>query len=162
MERRRELSLLNLFFCLLVIFIHVSSWTLNVMDRQTIAYVGLLIPWRLSAFVVQGFLFLSGAKLFLADKPFSYRHFLCRRAAKLLPGYLFFIAVYELYFIKHFGYTFSFRALAEYVFLGTLCAHFYYLIVLAQFYLLMPLWRLLVRRCPPVARLRFGASDRSL
>lgn len=150
MERRRELSFLNLLFCMLVIFIHVSSWTLSAMDRSSLAYIGLLVPWRLSAFVVQGFLFLSGVKLFLSEKPFSYGKFLCGRAKKLLPGYLFFIAVYYLYFIRHFGYTFSFRDLGEYVFLGTLCSHFYYLIALAQFYLLMPLWRFLLDRCRPI------------
>lgn len=145
-KRKNELSFMNIIMCLLVIFIHISSWTLPDMDRESIKYTALLVPWRLSAFVVQGFLFLSGLKLFSSDKPFSYPRFIKGRFFKVYIPYLLWIAVYYAYFIGIGWYKFSLRDTVEYVALGTLCSHFYYVVIAMQFYLLIPLFRLLVNK----------------
>lgn len=147
-KRKTELSMMNIIMCLLVIFVHIASWTIGSMDKESVKYIFLLVPWRLSAFVVQGFLFLSGVKLFSAAKPFSYGRFLFGRLIKICLPYLLWVGVYYAYFIGIGWYTFSWSDLAEYVFLGTLCSHFYYIIIAMQFYLLMPFWRFLLDRVP--------------
>mgnify|MGYP004515085305 CR=1 FL=1 len=83
-KRKSEIALFSLLMCVLVIFIHVTSWTLTAMDRTSVKYLLLLFPWRLSAFVVQGFVFLSGVRLFLSEKPFAYGRFLRGRVRR--PG----------------------------------------------------------------------------
>ncbi len=143
-KRKAELSAMNILMCLLVIFIHIASWTIGGMDKTSVKFVFLLVPWRLSAFVVQGFLFLSGVKLFASQKPFHYGKFLFGRVKSILVPYLLWVGLYYAYFIAIGWYTFSWRDLAEYVFLGTLCSHFYYIIIAMQFYLLLPLFRRLL------------------
>ena len=144
--RKQEIGLVSVCLCILVVFIHVSSWTIQDMDKQSIQFILLLTPWRLSAFVVQGFIFLSGLKLFLSQKPFSYGAFLRSRAKKILLPYLIWVGLYYAFFIAIGWYRFSFLDLAEYIFLGTLCAHFYFIVIIVQFYLLMPLFRALLSR----------------
>lgn len=145
-KRKTELSLLNLLMCFAVVFVHIVSWTLPQMDKSSIKYICVLAPWRLSAFVVQGFIFLSGVKLFASEKPFRYGRFLLDRCKKILLPYLLWVCVYYAYFIGIGWYTFAWRDLAEYIFLGTLCSHFYFIIIIVQFYLLLPLFRWLLGR----------------
>lgn len=144
--RKQEIGLVSVCLCILVVFIHVSSWTIQDMDKQSVQFILLLTPWRLSAFVVQGFIFLSGLKLFLSQKPFSYGAFLRSRAKKILLPYLIWVGLYYAFFIAIGWYRFSLLDLAEYIFLGTLCAHFYFIVIIVQFYLLMPLFRALLSR----------------
>lgn len=148
-KRKTELSAMNILMCMLVIFVHVASWTIGGMDKTSVKYVFLMVPWRLSAFVVQGFLFLSGVKLFASEKPFHYGKFLGGRVKGILVPYLVWVGIYYAYFIGIGWYSFSWRDLAEYVFLGTLCSHFYYIIIAMQFYLLVPLFRLRICREKP-------------
>ena len=145
-KRKNELSFMNIIMCLLVIFIHIASWTLPSLAKDSAKYVALLVPWRLSAFVVQGFLFLSGIKLFSSKKPFSYPKFMWGRVKGIYLPYLLWIAVYYAYFIYIGWYKFSLSDTAEYILLGTLCSHFYYVVIAMQFYLLMPLFLWLVKR----------------
>ena len=67
MQRKNELSSMNIVFCLLVIFIHVSSAPVTGLSKESWQYAVFFVPWRLSAFVVQGFIFLSGLKMFLKE-----------------------------------------------------------------------------------------------
>ena len=135
---------MNIVMCMLVIFIHIASWTLPSMDTKSVKYIFMLVPWRLSAFVVQGFLFLSGVKLFSSQKAFSYPRFMAGRIKKVYLPYVLWVFIYYAYFIAIGWYKFSLSDTAEYIALGTLCSHFYYVIIAMQFYLLMPLWRTLV------------------
>lgn len=137
---------MNIAMCMLVIFIHIASWTLPDMDRASVKYVALLLPWRLSAFVVQGFLFLSGVKLFSSKKSFDYLTFLKGRVIKVYLPYVAWVLIYYAYFIGIGWYKFSAADLGFYTLLGTLCSHFYYIIIAMQFYLLMPLFRWLTAR----------------
>ena len=90
--------------------------------------------------------FSVGAKTFLSQKPFSYSAFLRSRAKKILLPYLIWIGIYYAFFIMIGWYRFSIRDLIEYIFLGTLCSHFYFVVIIAQFYLLLPIFRMLFSR----------------
>ena len=164
-KRKSEIALFSLLMCVLVIFIHVTSWTLTAMDRTSVKYLLLLFPWRLSAFVVQGFVFLSGVRLFLSAKPFAYGQFLRGRVRRILLPYLVWVAVYYAYFIRIGWYRFSFRDLAEYVFLGTLSAALFYLLRSAGVWRLAGLLPLLIASpwvllCAPLLLLYSGERGR--
>lgn len=74
--RNREISFVNIVLCLLVMWIHICSTAITGFPKESMAFLGVYVPWRLSAFVVQAFLFLSALKLFLSKKEVKYSKFL--------------------------------------------------------------------------------------
>ena len=142
-----ELSVLNVLFCLLVIFIHVTSDPVARLDRGSWQFLAVLIPQRLAAFVVPGFILLSGAKMFLNKTKVKYKAVLARTAV-IIATYLAWVLIYFAYFSVSGGYTAHLRDLPRYILTGDLVAHFYFIIVIVQFYALAPLWAWLVRRTP--------------
>ena len=67
----------------------------------------------------------------------------------LFLPYLLAVAVYYVYFVSHGYFSFSLRDLAGYMIRGDLSSPFYFVIALAQFVLLVPLFRWLPRRWSP-------------
>lgn len=157
-KRLPELMLPNLLFCLLVVLIHCFSSAVTSVERSFgAASAAVYFPWRLSAFVVQGFFFLSGLKLTLGGRVYRWRSYFCSRVRKILLPYCFWVGVYYLYFfsIGWAGHTGSVSGdLAEfgrYLLIGNLSSHFYFVICLLQFYLLAPILLKLCRSvCAPV------------
>ncbi len=153
-NRQREvaLSVLNIIFCFLVMFIHVSSEPVMQLDRGTWQAAGLTFFWRCASFVVPGFLFLSGLKLFLRPErvpssPRGYLSYICRRYETILRPYLFAVLIYYCFFaaVPYYSYRLSLSDYIRYVVVGDLVSHFYYIVILVQFTLLLPLWTMLVR-----------------
>ncbi len=145
--KKQEISFVNTVLCLLVMWIHICSVVIGSPEQYGFSYFVVFLSWRLSAFVVQGFLFLSALKFFRKMKPdFSYGHFMKSRIRKIGIPYV--IATVVSYFgliFLHY-YTFDFRFLLRSLLLGDMIAPFYFVIILFQFYLLMPLWRKMVEK----------------
>lgn len=142
-----EISLLNVFLCLSVIFIHVSSKPITVLDVNSMGYLAAFIPWRLASFVVYGFIFLSGCKLLLSkSNNFSYGKFLVSRLVSIVIPYIIWVFIYYIYFWHNNYFAFKFTDLIRYIFIGDLVSHFYFIIIIVQFYLLAPLWIKLVKK----------------
>ena len=151
-KRREELTTLNLLFCLMVLWSHCSGHPITVLDHSSWQY-GLMISLQRLTFVsVSGFFFLSGVKLTLnsasAPPPPLGRYWAKRWKGIFLP-YLLAVAVYYVYFVSHGYFSFSLRDLAGYMIRGDLSSPFYFVIALAQFVLLLPLFRWLPRRWSP-------------
>lgn len=141
--RRKELSFVNVLLCLLVMLIHICSSSVNELDKTSLEYMAIFFPWRLSAFVVQGFILLSSVKFFMGikDKKLNYFKFMFSRVKKILVPYIISVTVYYLYFIHNNYYQgFNIYELLEGIFLGNLVSHFYFVVIIFQFYILMPLW----------------------
>ncbi len=145
-KRKSELSWLNILMCLSVVLVHVISWTITDMDRLTLQYAFMLTPWRLLQFVVQGFIFLSALKLFSSARVINYEQFLYGRYKKIIIPYVIWVVIYYAYFIMTYGYKFSFGSLGEYLIFGTVCSHFYFIVIIMQFYLNMPIFKWLFNR----------------
>ncbi|WP_251454991.1 acyltransferase [Veillonella intestinalis] len=134
--------------CMLgVIGIHVGSFALSNPQANT-QLIGLLEI--LSRFTVPAFFFLSAFGLFyhtssMAD--FSYKDFLWRRSRVVLFPYVAWSLLYILYAGISAGSLAGFlpRYLLPTLFFGNGYYHLYFIVILLWFYLLMPLWRLLVR-----------------
>ncbi len=142
-----EISLLNVLFCMIVIFIHVSSPPISGLDKNSWQYLVVLIPWRLSAFVVQGFIFLSGLKLFLnKSEKINYRKFFKGRFLHIVLPYVAWVFIYYIYFCSHDFFAFNWADFFKYTLTGDLVGHFYFIIIIIQFYILTPLWINLVKR----------------
>lgn len=148
-QRKGELSIASVIFMILVIFIHVASEGVSGYRTDSVQFLVLQSLHRLSSFVVQGFLFLSGLKLFLpTKKPFSYRKFYLSRLKRVVLPYLFVFSLIYLYSIPTNRIMPSVSHFITELLTGGLTGHFYFVAVICQFYLLMPLWRWMSRRSP--------------
>lgn len=144
MPRKNELSFMNIVFCMLVIFIHISSAPISGLSKDSWQYGVFFVPWRLSAFVVQGFIFLSGLKMFLKPDNEPYKMYFLSRFNKVVVPYIFAVFIFYIYFLDRHYFAYNTQDLLGYIIKGDLVAHFYFVIAIVQFYLLKPLWKLVV------------------
>ncbi len=148
-KRKTELSILNVTFCFLVIFIHAISYAVGAFPEGSVREALVLLPWRLSSFVVPGFLLLSGVKLTLTGKDtVSYPKYIWGRVRGILLPYTAAFCLYFLAFFLFYGYPLSPLFILKHFVLGSLCYHLYFIPVLCQFDLLLPLWKRLLRVSP--------------
>lgn len=147
-KKRRELDVCNVVFCFLVILIHVLAEPVTQYRKDSVLYVLALGPWRLSAYVVQGFLFLAGVKTFLTHKspvdPFSYSKYAVGRLRRVVLPYLCVLLLFTAYLTGIGQAPESLTAWLWDAVTGRLVGHFYFVPVICQFYLLIPLWRRMV------------------
>ncbi len=148
-RRRQDIVFLNIVFCLLVILIHVSSEVITQMNPGQTMYRVVLLISKLSAFVVKGFLLLSGAKLFLKAGSIHYGKFYLSRLTKVVLPYIIWVFLYYLYFCSKNYYVFSWEELGKLILTGRVSAHFYFVVVLIQFYLLAPVWVIFFKKANP-------------
>lgn len=148
--KKYEISLLNVIFCLLVIFIHVCSEPVTKLISGSIAHTVIFSAWKASAFVVQGFIMLAGAKLYLSGKKEKFLSYITARFTKIYVPYSIAVAVYYMFFFYRHYYPFSLKDLGMYILRGDLSAQFYFVVVIMQFYLLKKLWDVMVSRVPAI------------
>ncbi len=150
-EKKRvpELNLASIVFMLLVIFIHVASECVSNYVTTSLPFAVMCSAHRLSSFVVQGFLFLSGVKLFLPrdNNTFSYQKFYLSRFKRVIIPYLIVFVLFCLYFTVSGRVKFDLSYFIHAFLTGGMVEHFYFVFIICQFYLLMPLWRLISKRC---------------
>lgn len=149
-----ELDYMNAIGCLAVIAIHVLSYSVTYSDSSTLAAMLMFLPWKLASFAVPMFVFTGAVKLSLQvqQKPVtlhSYGRYLWSRAGKIYLPYLLWVVVYQLVFVA-IGYTTStIDQLGQHLLWGTISSHFYYIVFLMQFYLLLPLWQWMLKHISP-------------
>lgn len=149
-KRKNEISYLNILFCLIVIFIHACSEPMAQYQLNSMPYYATVVLYRLSSFVVQGFIFLSGVKLFLNLKePYDFVGAWLKQFKRIVLPYVLWVCVYFCYFVNIGWEIFRFKTLAKYIAVGNLSAHFYFVVVIVQFYLLAPLFVKLVKKVRP-------------
>lgn len=146
--KKNEISFLNVLFCLIVIFIHICSEPVLSLAHGTFAHAVTFTLWKLSGFVVQGFVLLGGAKMFLSKKEESYLSYITARASRIILPYIAAVLVYYLYFVWRNYFGFDVVELAGYILKGDLAAQFYFVIIIVQFYLLKHLWEFFVKKVP--------------
>lgn len=154
--RRYEISFLNVIFCLLVIFIHIISYAVAHFAPGSIAYNLSMFPWRLSSFVVQGFVMLSGIKLFLTKKDsISYIEWLKLRFKSIVIPYILCFIIYYIFYYIVYDYPLNLKFVAKQFFTGNLVCHLYFIPIMVQFDLLFPLFKRIINNCSPVIIIPF-------
>ncbi|MBQ1436270.1 MAG: acyltransferase family protein, partial [Clostridia bacterium] len=148
-----ELDYMNAIACLLVILIHVMSAGVDSIKEMTWQTALIYFPWRIAAFVVPLFLYTGAVKMAMQFEERRvtgkvYIRYALRRIWKIFIPYVVWVCIYYFYFLSigyvHGGAGEFFSCL----FSGSLAAPFYYVIIIMQFYLLMPLWVWIMRRVP--------------
>jgi membrane-bound acyltransferase YfiQ involved in biofilm formation len=142
-RRFRAISLLELSLCALVVFIHVASDAIENGAEGNAFTVAILYLQQLMSFAMPGFVFASALKTTLArtrrgNGIRGYARFLGVRVRRVCVPYVLWVAVYYCFFVYARYFSFSLRDLVGYILRGDLVAHFYFVLVIMQFYLLAP------------------------
>lgn len=149
-KRKSELSLLNTLLCLIVILIHINSYAVVGYEKGSVGYFITVLIARFSAFVVQGFVLLAGVKAFLGNKERKYTvHLKNRLKGVLLPYVVAFIGYYAFYML-FYNYPLDIAFISKHFLLGTLTYHLYFVPIIVQFDILLPLWKRIVSKYSPI------------
>lgn len=149
-SHKSEATVLNVIFCILVVFIHGSSAFISTGDKNTTLYLLVNSIWRLSFFSVYGFVFLSGYKAFLGSEITDYLSYYKKKLKTIFIPYLLWNVIFYGTFISKEYFPFSMSDFCYYILSGTLSAPFYFVIIFMQFYFLMPLWQWIQKNLPPI------------
>ncbi len=160
-ERKRELDYMNAAGCLMVILIHVLSKGIVSLDHASWEAAVIFVPHRLAAFVVPMFLYTGAVKMALRFKDEKitlkgYLRYFGGRLVKIYLPYVVWNVIYYAYFLRIVYVLGSAKEFLNYVLTGTLSAPFYYVVIVMQFYLLMPLWIMLIRHLSARAYILLG------
>ncbi len=148
MKKYKEITLLSAFLCLAVIMIHITATPATALEWGSVPHVFIFALNRGLSFAVPGFIFLSGFKLYskYGQKKMSLGEFFRGRLLKIAVPYLIALAAYFAC-MRAVGWA-TFAKIPEYVFLGTLAAHFYYIVIAVQLYILFPILKCIFDRFP--------------
>lgn len=148
-KRKNDIVFLNVMFCIMVVFIHISSELVINMEHTKPMFWAVYVLSRLCGFSVSGFIMLSGIKLMLKSDNINYGKFYLSRLVSVVLPYIICVCIYYAYFCYAGDITYSIRDLIGHIIRGDLWAHFYFVIVIVQFYILAPLWVILFKRANP-------------
>lgn len=143
-----EVIPMSAFLCLCVITIHLTATPVGQLTPGSLWHILIFTVNKTLVFSVPGFLFLSGFKLYsqYGHIDFSPAQFYIKRLRSIVVPYVISVLLYFVYYYaKQWA---SFRQLPEYLFLGTLASHFYYIVIAVQMYLLFPLLKKAVNHFP--------------
>ena len=139
-----EISVFEFFLCMFVILIHLLSEGVDNFPKWSFWSVLFSSLTKLTTFAVPGFIFTSAVKLFYKygnARSFSYLRFLWDRFKKIGIPYLIAVVIYYAIFVWFLHiYRFDWDQLLGFIIDGDISAQFYFVILIIQFYLLMPLW----------------------
>lgn len=150
-EKHEELNYFNAISCLAVILIHVLSYSVVALQKQSWQFAAVFFPWQIAAYVVPAFLFCGAVKLSFQineSKLPSWPVYMKRRIQKVYLPYVVATVVYFQVFGIFGKLGLSLKQLLHYLLVGDVSAPLYYIIVVMQFYLLLPLWKWLVQKIP--------------
>ena len=153
MVKKNELNIINVLLCFAVIFIHAAGSVVFV-PNGSVGYCTIFPLWNLASVAVPGFIFLSGVKVALSKAMTGeekYGKYMLKKTKNIYFPYVFWVVIYYLYFVYSRGFfSFSWTELLEYIALGDVSAHFYFVVIIMQFYLLLPLWKKVLEKMNPV------------
>ena len=136
---------MNALLCLFVVMIHLTFAPLSELIQKSFPHIAIFVLNKTLGFCVPTFIFLSGFKLFKSyeKRPLNTKSFLKRRFNKIAVPYFIAVLIYMIYFGSK-GWLED--GIFKSVFLGTVSAHFYYIVILLQLYLLFPILFRLFKR----------------
>lgn len=134
--------------CFGVVIIHLTASPLFRLAPNSAAHIFIFTINKILGFCVPAFIFLSGFKLFnkYAGQTVDKKRFYKGRFIKIVIPYFAAVAVYFLYFFAK-GWA-SVKDLPQYIFWGTIAAHFYYIIIAVQCYIIFPFIKTAFEKCP--------------
>ena len=153
MGKFKEVSVMNAFLCLCVVMVHMTVEPMDLWAPHTMKHIFMFSVNKILCFAVPAFLFLSGLKLQnkFEGKSVDVKKFYWGRVKKLVIPYVVCVLIYFLY-LWWKGWAQP-RYLHGYIFLGTLVAHCYYIVIAVQMYFIFPLLKIAFERSPKIVAL---------
>lgn len=156
-----ELDYMNAIASLLVILIHVLSLGISTLNNTSWQAAVIYFPWRLSAFVVPMFLYTGAIKMAQQFKDTKitwkkYVRYFSRRILKIYLPYVIWVCIYYLSFLRIEYVRGNLKEFLNYLVIGNLASPFYYIIIIMQFYILMPLWMWMIKHIPAYISVGIG------
>lgn len=132
--------------------IHILSGCITGYTAGTLPSIVSFSLQKAITFAVPAFIMSSAIKMSLkfSGSRMNYLHFIKDRIKRIYLPYIIWCIIYYLYFTfyrNHF--IFNTRDFLAYILNGEMVAPFYFIIVIMQFYILMPLWLKIFKRIPP-------------
>lgn len=146
----KEVSILNVILCFSVVMIHLTSRIVLMMQDANFVETIIFSINSLLGFAVPAFIFLSGYKFYLrySNEDINLKTFYFRRIKKILMPYIFAFTVYFAYYVyKGYVETDVISVLKHFV-TGDMVAHFYYIIIAFQLYMLFPVLLKVYKKYP--------------
>lgn len=136
-----ELVLMRAIACLSVIMVHISAIPFDGMNGSEWSLGGFALLNRAFKFTTPTFVFLSGMMQFYnyAGKPFHFGSFMKKRFGPIFWPYLVAVLGYELVLGFLGVYPMGVKEMFLRFMLGTSNYHLYFVVIIMQLYLLMPL-----------------------
>ncbi len=137
-----EVNVFSVILCFAVMMIHLTSSPVTYMeDKLKLEYYIVFALNRLLSFAVPGFLFLSGFKLQCKykDRKMDVKKFYVGRIKKIYVPYLIACLIYFITYLMMKYAEFNVMNLLYQILFGNISAHFYYIVIAMQFYLIFPL-----------------------
>ncbi len=158
-KRKPELSLLNVLFCFFVVWIHLLSEPVTAIASDTPAWYIAYFVQRILFCAIYGFIFLSAVKSFLpnpeeknisaamSDTAYTrtIAYYKNRFLRIVLPYWIAGTVYWAVFYLTGIQRTAPLAAIGQ-LLSGSGAAHFYFTIVIVQFYALYPLIQRLVQR----------------
>ncbi|MEE1047650.1 MAG: acyltransferase [Clostridia bacterium] len=146
-----EISVFEFFICIFVITIHLLSEGVDTFPKWSVPSIAFLSLTKLMTFAVPGFVFTSAIKLFYkyGEGKFNYFKFIVGRFLKVYVPYIIAVFIYYIVFVYALeldGFDhFDWNELLGFILRGDISAQFYFVILMVQLYILMPIWILISR-----------------
>lgn len=142
---KSEIDIQNIFFCITVLIIHLLSGPLAGLPYKGLWYNICFYIQRPMFASVFGFIFLSGQKSFLSGSKVKAVPYYLKRIRTIIIPYIIAVFVTWLMFYKNDGLMMFFKLLIN----GRAGAQFYFVLVISQFYLLVPFLKRIVDKISP-------------
>ena len=150
-KRLDEIAAFETVLCMVVVIIHILSAAIGGYARGSVLSAAAFLISRSLTFAVPAFIASSGIKMFnkFKSEELDYPKFIIGRIRKIFVPYVLCGTAYYLYFVfrRHY-FPFDIKELLLYLVRGDIAAPFYFIIVIMQFYILMPLWLWTSRKLP--------------
>ncbi len=146
MPKRDEISVFNIVCILAMVLVHAVSGIENAFTGEW-AKTASLLSLNIFGFIFEGFIFLSGLRLFLNryDKMTADTFYVNRLVLIILPYFIASLIYYAFYWLLGVREA-SLIDYSLFFIKGELFPYAYFILVLAQFYLLMPILSKLLKR----------------
>lgn len=146
-----EISVFEFFMCIFVISIHLLSEGVDAFPKWSVPSITFLSLTKLMTFAVPGFVFTSAIKLFYkySERKFNYFRFMADRFLRICIPYILVVCLYYVVFVYVLDldgfHRFDIQELMGFILRGDISAQFYFVLLIVQLYLLMPIWILASR-----------------
>lgn len=146
-----EISYLRGMAGLAVVMVHISAIPVSSLRGDSFLMLLFSLINRGLKFTSPVFIFISGLIFFYSyqNKPFQFTSFLKKRLSAVLIPYLGWSLFYYFYFVYKGIYLFDIKFLLEGLFLGKISYHFYFMIIIIQFYFLFGVFHFLFKKFNP-------------